>query len=385
VSADSHADAGDGSEDLLGSSAEFLRVVVDSALAAVVVMNDRGIVMGWGRRAEETFGLSRAQALGQLLVNLIVPPQYRAAHNAGLDRYRETGEGPVLGKVIELSALHADGHEFPAEIAISPAAVVGGRTTFIAFVRDISDRHEAARRQDELFSSAADAVKALRDFASLTAHELRTPLAVANGYASLLRDGSLGTPPESWVQPLDTIAAKVREAVLLVDQLLETSRAEGSALRPHFEAVDLGEMCLAAVERARAWAGMVGSAVALRVPDDKVLVEADREMCGRIVDNLLNNAISHAGEGSRIDVEIAGGAAPALTVSDDGVGIAPDLRERIFERFFTGGTDAQKPGTGLGLYLSRQLAEIQGASLELEWTAVGRGSRFRLSFPRDGH
>ena len=368
-------------DDLLGSSTELLQIVVDSALAAVVVMNDRGAIVGWGRRATATFGFSRSEALGRPLVDLIVPERYREAHNRGLARYRETGEGPVLGQVIELSALHADGHEFPAEIAISPAAVVAGRTTFIAFLRDITERKEAERRQVELYAYAADATKALRDFASLAVHELRTPLAVAGGYTSMLLDGSMGPPSDAWTSSLDIVQEKLREAGRLVDDLLVTSRIEGGALQPRLSPVVLDDLLRAAIDRAEKRARVVGSAVTLKSTAHNVRVMADPEMCAKIIDNLLNNAIGHAGKGATIEARIRQDPRPAVTVADDGPGIPEGLHARIFERFFRAGQPALESGSGLGLYLSRELAELQGGRLELDWSRPGEGSSFTLSFP----
>lgn len=372
------------SEDLLGSSAEFLRTVVDSALAAVVVMNDQGIVTGWGRRAEETFGFSRHEALGRRLVELIVPLQHRDAHNAGVARYRETGKGPVLGQVIELSALHADGREFPAELAISQAAVVRGRTTFIAFVRDITERKEAERRQDELYSYAAEAVKTLRDFASLAVHELRTPLSVANGYLSMLLDGSMGPPSEAWTKPMGIVHERLQEAGRLVNDLLATSRVEEGALQPNLTQVDVEVIVRAAVERAETRARVVGSTVILRKTTGRCRVQADPDLCAKILDNLLNNSLVHGGRWVKVEVELTTDPAPAVSVTDNGPGIAPEVRDRIFERFFRGDEPSAQPGSGLGLYLSRQLAEMQGGTLDLEWSQLGGGSRFTLRFPRAG-
>ena len=89
--------------------AELLRLVVDTAVAAVVTMNEDGLISGWGARAEETFGWSRAEVLGVPLVDLIVPQQYRDAHNKGLAQFRSSRGGPVLGADLEVSALRKSG------------------------------------------------------------------------------------------------------------------------------------------------------------------------------------------------------------------------------------------------------------------------------------
>jgi diguanylate cyclase (GGDEF)-like protein/PAS domain S-box-containing protein len=124
-------------------SEQRLKTIIDTALDAVITMDEAGIVTAWSPSAAKIFGWSESEILGQTLSLTIVPPRYRAAHEAGLARYRQNGEGPVLGTVIEITGLHRDGREFPVELAISPAWQSGEQTTFIAYVRDITARRKA--------------------------------------------------------------------------------------------------------------------------------------------------------------------------------------------------------------------------------------------------
>ena len=118
------------------------RLIVENALDVVVTIDAASRVTGWNPQAEATFGWPREEILGRSLSETIIPERYRAAHANGLARFLATGEGPVLNKRIELSALHRDGHEFPIELSISPARV-GSVVTFSAFIRDITERTRA--------------------------------------------------------------------------------------------------------------------------------------------------------------------------------------------------------------------------------------------------
>jgi two-component system cell cycle sensor histidine kinase/response regulator CckA len=129
-------------EDALRQREARLTGTIDSALDAVVVMDDTGTITDWSGHAESMFGWSRAEAIGQTLSATIVPPRYREAHEQGLKRFLATGEGPVLNRRIEISGLHRAGHEFPVELAISPIST-GSSITFTAFVRDITERKRA--------------------------------------------------------------------------------------------------------------------------------------------------------------------------------------------------------------------------------------------------
>ncbi len=118
------------------------RCVINTALDAVIVMDTQGRIAEWNAQAEKIFGWPRAEAVSRRLSDLIVPPQYRAAHERGLQRYVQTGEGPVLGQRIEITALRRDGTEFPVELAITPITLSSGML-FSAFVRDITERIHA--------------------------------------------------------------------------------------------------------------------------------------------------------------------------------------------------------------------------------------------------
>lgn len=129
-------------EAALQTSEERTRLIVETALDAVITIDCDGIVTGWNAQAEKTFGWTASEVQGRSLAQTIIPPQYRVAHAEGMARYLATGEGRVLNRRIELTALHRGGHEFPIELAITPLRV-DGKLSFSAFVRDIGERKRA--------------------------------------------------------------------------------------------------------------------------------------------------------------------------------------------------------------------------------------------------
>ena len=130
-------------EQELLESEERNRAIIESALDAVITIDAEGIIIGWNAHAEIMFGYPGAEVLGKRLSKTIIPRQYQEAHEQGLKKFMETGEGPLLNSRIEITALHCDGHEFPAELTVVPLQACG-RTRFSVFVRDISDRVQAA-------------------------------------------------------------------------------------------------------------------------------------------------------------------------------------------------------------------------------------------------
>lgn len=141
------------------STEERTRLIINTAYDAYVAMNAEGRITDWNRAAETIFGWSRDEAVGQPLHQMIIPQQYREAHQRGLQHFLATGEGPALNTPFEIMALHRDGHEFPVELTISP--IRWGETyIFSAFLRDITERQQAEEKlqQSEIRLTAAQAL-----------------------------------------------------------------------------------------------------------------------------------------------------------------------------------------------------------------------------------
>lgn len=135
-----------------------LQSVLDTALDAVVVMDVDGRIAGWNGHAAQSFGWSATEAIGQRLSDLIIPAEYRPGHEAGLTHYLATGEGPVLNRRIEVTAMRRDGAEFPVELSVT-ASDQFGDPLFVGFLRDISERQAQSDRQRRLLQESDHRVK----------------------------------------------------------------------------------------------------------------------------------------------------------------------------------------------------------------------------------
>jgi PAS domain S-box-containing protein len=142
----------------LSESEARTRAVLNSALSAVVVMDSRGAIIDWNARAETLFGWPRGEAIGRDLAEAIIPTRHREAHRRGMERFLQTGEGPVLNQLIEMTALNRDGREFPVEMSISPLKA-GNTVSFCGFVTDITERKRAAQ-QTEVFAGLGHSLSA---------------------------------------------------------------------------------------------------------------------------------------------------------------------------------------------------------------------------------
>src|SRR5436190_2657504 len=166
----------------LQESEERTRLIIQSALDAVITIDMDGRVYEWNPQATAMFGWTREETVGKPLSALIIPPKYRASHEAGLHRYKQTGEGPVLNKRIEIQAIRKDQTEFPVELSITPLTQ-GKGAAFSAFIRDITERKRAEEELRKAKELAEAASRTKSEFLANMSHELRTPLNSIIGFS----------------------------------------------------------------------------------------------------------------------------------------------------------------------------------------------------------
>ncbi len=214
----------------------------------------------------------------------------------------------------------------------------------------------------------------------LVSHELRTPLAVLRGYLSMIEEGSLR--PHDLPSVLPLLRARVEEMGHLIDEIMEAARLEDSAIALAVHGLDLREVVTAAVRSVEPLAG-AEHPIRLRLPRRPVPVRGDRARLTMILTALIHNAIKYSPDGGEIRIGCRTAArAASVSVSDHGVGIARRNRPRLFTRFGRIVTPETEhiPGTGLGLYLARDLARRHGGDIRVR-SQPGRGSTFTLRLP----
>src|SRR5215467_1669823 len=220
------------------------------------------------------------------------------------------------------------------------------------------------------------------DFLKLASHELRGPLAVVRGYVSMMEDGTLGEVGKGVAPALPVLRAKLDEMNQLINEIVETARLEDSALELQVRQLDLRDVVRAAVHALEPLTGE-GLELVARIASRSVPVVGDGSRLRMIVTNLGHNAIKYSPQGGEIRVTCAAEDGMArVAVLDQGVGISREDRDRLFTRFgrIVTRETAGLPGTGLGLYLARDVARRHGGDVTVE-SELGRGSTFTLSLP----
>jgi PAS domain S-box-containing protein len=521
--------------------------ILETALDAIITIDHQGNVVEFNAAAERTFGYARTEVIGREMAALIMPERLREAHRRGLARYLATGEGPALGKRLEMTAMRADGTEFPVELAITRIPL-DGPPLFTGYVRDITARkraeetqrflaeaskhlassldydttlervarlavpfladwcyvalldagrfrvvavahveaakealawellrryppnpdptraggfstalrtgqpfldpevsdarlvahardahhlellralagtsyvvaplvargqtlgvivffaaaarrrygpddlplaEEVARRaavavdNARLYREAQEGIRVRDEFLSTAAHELKTPVAIAKGYAQVLRRRPPAALAPHQARALEVLDGQCDRLNRLVQDLLDVSRVRGGRLDLRRERCDLMELVAQVMERMQATTTTHRLRLRQHGP---ALVEVDRGRVEQVLFNLLSNAVKFSPQGGDIELDVAVREGEAVVaVQDQGVGIPRDRQARLFEQFYRAhtGTPHDYGGMGIGLHLSREIVTRHGGRM---WFASeeGRGSTFSFSLP----
>ncbi len=371
-------------EHTLRRSEEQLKTTVRSALDAIIVIDEKAEIIEFNPAAEQIFGFLRADVVGKLMADYIVPERYRDAHAAGIQKLLDTGEGPLLGQRIEIEALHAAGHEFMMELAIQQAEGPDG-AIFIGYARDITEQ-KAAEEQILLEKERAEvANRAKASFLAMMSHEIRTPLNGVLGILGLLQD----EPSRQEQQKLIRTARVSGKALLtIINDILDFSKLEAGRLDLD-EEVFLVDPLVNGVESLVAHRAKENG-VALSFSVDDGVPDAVSGDAGRIRQILLNlcwNAIKFSEDGTvRVSVEQLSAkgdqANIRFTVKDDGIGIAEDHHDELFAEFsmLDASYSRKFGGTGLGLAISKSLVQNMGGQIDFKST-LGKGSTFWFDLP----
>ena len=327
-------------------------LVVEHVADGVVLVNNDGVIRLWNPAAEHITGLSAADALGR----------------PAADVFAEWSSIEALSQTAELRASTQAVTVNGRELWLSITGVGFGSGSVYAF-RDLTEER------------AVETLKA--DFVSTISHELRTPLAAIYGSALTLRrdDVQLGEPQRLGL--LEVIASESDRLARIVNDVLWVSRLESEGLRPRIEPCDPIALAAGVVEAARQY---TPPSIKLDLAAPKrglPQIAADPDKVRQVLTNLVDNAIKYSPDGGCVSVKAAkAGRNIRFSISDEGLGVPPAEHRRIFEKFYRLDPDLTRGvgGTGLGLYISRELLERMDGRIWVESSGQG-GSTFVAELP----
>lgn len=367
------------------------RQLLEAAPDAIVeVSTDGGIVLV-NRIAEEMFGYTRDELLGQS-VDMLVPDAIRHQHHRHRNSYLEHPRTRPMGSGLELNARRSDGSLFPVEISLSPIQTEAGMHV-TAVIRDVTERRRAEQEvrklqlqytgELEVRNREIERANQLKsEFLASMSHELRTPLHTIIGFTELLQEGSEGVLNEAQSRFLSHIHRDSEHLLELINDVLDLSKIEAGQLVLKREIYPLARSVGEALDAIRPGAVAKGIRVEERGQRD-AMIDADPLRVKEMLYNLLSNAVKFTPEGGKVWVEALEEAGfVRVTVGDTGVGIPVSEQENIFDKFYQVGntTRGVREGTGLGLSITKELVQMHGGWMEVE-SSPGEGSRFTFTLP----
>lgn len=355
--------------------------VLDTAVDGILVIDERARILVYNKACETLFGYKPSEALGQS-IRLIMPSDYAAAHDGYMDNYKRTGTRRIIGIGREVRARHKDGTEYPVELSVGETTTPEGRQ-FIGIIRDLRSRKEQERRLNELQADLVHMarVSAMDEMGAALAHELNQPLTAIMLYLQAatramarMEQGAAGSP-DIFKQVLDKAVHEAERAGNIISRMRHFVEKREPQRRP----VDLNSVAEEAVELV-----MLG----LRGPG-RMVRDLDRNLPAAIIDpvqiqqilvNLLRNAFEAVKDRPDPTVSIRTGRRGdmlAVTVQDNGPGLKPEVLPTLFKAF----SSTKRTGMGLGLSISRTIAQNHAGDLTVDPGGDGRGAAFTLHLP----
>jgi two-component system sensor kinase FixL len=365
-------------------TAEELHALIDTVPDAMVVADERGNIRSFSKGAEEMFGYTEAEVLGEN-VGLLMPTPDREAHDSYMKNYVETGEAKITGIGRVTTARHRDGSTFPIKLSIGDLDIgdldIGKQRGFVAYMRDLTESRETERELHTLQSEIAHVsrISSMGSLATSLAHELNQPLTAVANYAHSARDLLNDPGPEQLAlvrEALDECASEALRAGQIVHRLRDFIK-HGETER---QIASLGRM----IQEASALALINGDGkgvdfeTVLDPKADRVIV--DPVQLQQVVLNLIRNALEAMLDAPRkqlrVRTERQDDGFALVSICDSGPGLDQKVAERLFHPF-----NSTKPdGMGLGLSICHSIIQSHDGKIWAEPTSLG-GTAFHFTVP----
>ncbi len=377
---------------------QLWEAVLRTAVDPIIIIDATGVMVHVNEATEELFGYEGDELIGQN-VSLLMPEPHRAAHDDYLANYLATGEANIIGIGREIEAMRADGSIVPMALAVSEIKL-DGDSWFTGILHDLTKRREVEaelrsakqgleervrERTAQLEESMVELARSNRDleqFAYIASHDLQAPLRNVRQGIELLDDHLA----ESMGQHFDEEANQLREltvaAVLRMEEmirgLLSYSRLDRTG-DPRRDPIDLRAVAEEVIDQMRPELGRIGGTVDVeKLP----MIDGDEIQLRQLLQNLVENALKYRDPERPLQLTMSARQADdgmwQVSVGDNGIGIDPDQRNRVFELFRRAHPGYE--GVGLGLAICQRIVERHGGDIWIEASPDG-GSIFHFTVP----
>ena len=366
------------------------RAILESSLDPIITINHEGVITEFNKAAEQTFGHPREKVLGSKPSEVLFPAAASAGEQDRINRYLDAGEGSLLGRRVEVTAVRANGETFDAEMAMTISHEQGAPVlTF--FIRDVSRRKKAEKEQLRYAADLERSNKELEQFAYVASHDLQEPLRKIRTFGDRLQMKCADKLDEVGHDCLLRMQSAAERMQTLINGLLSLSRVTTQG--QNFVVVDLAEIAREVVSDLEVQIEQLGGQVEVgHLP----AIQADPLQMRQLLQNLIANGLKF----HRVDqppiVKVQGrfvhgrehrkaGASVAqeqcrITVEDNGIGFEQKHHERIFGVFQRLHPRDVFEGMGIGLALCRKIVERHGGTITAR-SVPGQGSVFEILLP----
>ena len=377
LAAKSRADAQE-----IAQTRDRMQKIIETSLDAVILSDTTGRIIEYNGAAERVFGYTRAEAINGDMAQMIIPKHLRQQHHIGMQRYLSGKRSRVIGQgVLNLTAMHKSGREFPVEMVLDLAKTAQG-DVFIGLIRDISERMSAQAELTQARDRAIAGEKSKAELLAVMSHEMRTPLNGILGTLELINPSTTDAETNRYLQ----VIRKSSHVLLThINDVLDVSRLDAGKMPMLKRAFDLVALLHEIADSQSGRARENGNIVVVNTPPNGMnALYSDPDRLRQVLLNLVSNAIKFTRNGQvTIEAETGPDAAYVdIRVIDTGIGIGEDDLDRIFEDFETIDTSYGRAseGTGLGLGIAKRLTQALGGHLDAV-SEPGQGSVFWVRLP----
>jgi PAS domain S-box-containing protein len=344
------------------------RAVVDGVVEGLLLVSPEQRVMSVNRRFEELFATASSEVRGRELTELqSIVEQVFADPDQLVERVTTAG-GDESARFTEIVAQRWP-EERQLELFSTPVRSDGRFLGRLYGFRDVTQERELDRMKTE--------------FVSQVSHELRTPLTAIKGFTDLILDGDAGEVNEEQTEYLQTVKSNADRLVALINDLLDVSRIESGRITLRIEPLDVRSILASVLATMRPLLEGKSQTITLEVGDELPRAAGDHDRIVQVATNLVSNAHKYTPAGGQIRVAASvEDALIAISVSDNGMGIAPEDVARLFTRFFRVDSSLTREigGTGLGLSIVKSIVELHGGTITVS-SEPGVGSTFTFTLP----
>jgi len=370
----------DNLQELVEIATTEIKAIVQTAVNAVLTINEHGTIHLFNPAAERIFGWKAEEAIGQN-VSILIPDLHTVEHNRYVERYLSSHQARIIGQGREVIAQRKDGSTFPAHIAVGHRELGSEKQLFVEFIADITEQKQAEKELLNAKNNAEQAARTKANFLANMSHEIRTPMNAIIGFSEIiLQDPDLN---ESSKQHLNTILNSGKNLLEIINDILDFSKIEAGKINlesasfhlPNAIRDTLRTLEFKAAEKDLTLEVDIASNTPIRVTGDPTRLR-------QVIINLIGNAIKFTASG-KVGLSIAPTSTNGLlqfNISDTGLGMSPEQVEKVFQAFSQAesSTSRRFGGTGLGTTISKQIVELMGGKIWVDST-LGEGSSFHFT------